>query len=225
MRMGTTVQMQQSTYLASTAMIGAVGKKSVKLCNAQRLRLPQVAVSDLSVIYPEAVVASSQALGWQNIRAVEMCHELTEWAMPPLENHCIIVQLGQPVNISARIDGHSFDRRVQPGEIAILPAGVPPNGVSKTLMQTMRCTYTSPTFRAARQAESLISVRFHQAAVRRQRRTDSPHRNVFAVRIEGGERYRETLRRFAGDGARHATRQALQLFEGRAHESRRDGTP
>ena len=121
----TNVQTRQATYLAPTATIGAFKKGSAEMCDAQRFRPPQVSVSDMSVIYPEAVVASSQALGWQNIRAVEMRHELIEWAMPPLENHCIIIQTGPPVQLSAQIDGHSFDRCVQPGEIAIVPAGLP----------------------------------------------------------------------------------------------------
>lgn len=121
----TNVQMRQSNYVELGHTLRAAEKESVKMCSAQRFRLPQVSVSDLAVIYPEAVVASSQELGWQNIRAIEMSHELTEWAMPPLENHCIIIQTGPAVQLSAQIDGHSFDRCVQPGEITIVPAGLP----------------------------------------------------------------------------------------------------
>lgn len=121
----TNIRMQQSTYLAPTATTRAIEKRGAKMCNGQRFRLPQVSVGDLSVVYPEAVVASSQALGWQNIRAVEMRHELIEWGMPPLENHCIIIQLGPPVQLSARIGGHSFNQCLQPGEIVIVPAGAP----------------------------------------------------------------------------------------------------
>lgn len=118
----TNVQMQRSTYLPPTT-IGAVGKKRINFRNSQRLGLAQVAVSDLSLIYPEAVVASSQELGWQNLRAIQMRHTSLEWTMPPLENHCIIIHLGPQLNVNARIDGRSFDQSVQPGEIAIVPAG------------------------------------------------------------------------------------------------------
>jgi AraC family transcriptional regulator len=119
------VQMQQSTYIApGFTTRGAVEKESVNKCNAPKLHLAQASVSDLSLIYPEAVVASSQELGWQNARAVHMRHELTEWDMPPFENHCIIVQLGPSLNVSARIDGHVFDQRLQPGDITIVPAGL-----------------------------------------------------------------------------------------------------
>jgi AraC family transcriptional regulator len=80
-------------------------------------------VSDLSAIYPEAVVTSSEALGWQNLRAIHM-QQRSEWTMPPLENHCLIIQLGPPVTVSARIDRYKFEKRVQPGEIIIVPAGM-----------------------------------------------------------------------------------------------------
>lgn len=121
----TNIQRQQATYLAPAAMIGAVGKKGLTSYKAQGLPLLPASVSDVSAIYPEAVVASSQALGWQNIRTIEMRHESSEWAMPPFENHCMIIQLGRAVQLSARIDGHSFERRVEPGAIAIVPAGLP----------------------------------------------------------------------------------------------------
>jgi AraC family transcriptional regulator len=118
------VQMRQSTYLAPGHTFSGVGKGNIQMRNSQRLRPAQVQVSDLSVIYPEAVVASSQELGWQNIRAIEMRHDLVEWSMPPLENHCIIIQTGPSVQLRAQIDGHSFDQRLQTGEIVIVPAGL-----------------------------------------------------------------------------------------------------
>jgi AraC family transcriptional regulator len=84
-------------------------------------------LSDLSEIHPEAVITSSQHLGWQNIRALHMRHTNREMEVPPLESHCMILSLGphgpQP-RASASIDGHDFGRRLSPGEIAIIPAGV-----------------------------------------------------------------------------------------------------
>lgn len=117
--------MRQSNYLTPAITVREVEKRSARVCNAQGLRLPQVSVSDLSVAYTEAVVASSEALGWQSIHAVQIRHELMEWAMPPLENHCIIIQTGPPVQLSARVGAESFDQCVQTGEIAIIPAGLP----------------------------------------------------------------------------------------------------
>jgi AraC family transcriptional regulator len=82
-------------------------------------------VSDLSVIYPEAVVASSQPLGWENLRALEMRQTISEWTMPPLENHCILVQLGRSLKVAARIGEQSFEQSLPPGTITIIPAGLP----------------------------------------------------------------------------------------------------
>jgi AraC family transcriptional regulator len=121
----TNVQMRQSAYLAPGHTFSRAGRGSAQMSNSQRLSLAQVQVSDLSVVYPDAVVASSEALGWQNIRAVEMRHDFAEWNMPPLENHCIIIQMGPPVSLSARIGGSSFDQCLQTGGIAIVPAGLP----------------------------------------------------------------------------------------------------
>jgi AraC family transcriptional regulator len=85
-------------------------------------------LSDLSQIQPEAVITSSQTLGWQNIRVLHMRHTNREMEIPPLESHCMILSLGphgpQP-DASASIDGYDFGRRLSPGEIAIIPAGVP----------------------------------------------------------------------------------------------------
>jgi AraC family transcriptional regulator len=85
-------------------------------------------LSDLSQIHPEAVITSSQDLGWQNIRVLHMRHTGREMEVPPLENHCMILSLGphgpQP-GASASIDGYDCGPRLSPGEIAIIPAGVP----------------------------------------------------------------------------------------------------
>jgi AraC family transcriptional regulator len=85
-------------------------------------------MNDLSQIHPEAVITSSQDLGWQNIRVLHMRHANREMEVPPLESHCVILSLG-PLDprlcASASIDGYDVDRRINPGEIAIIPAGVP----------------------------------------------------------------------------------------------------
>lgn len=124
MRGLTTVQVQRPTYLPPNTpntpnIFVPVGRKFPK---APRPKVQQGAVSDLSVIYPEAEVLSSQTLGWQNICAIEM-RLGSEWTMPPLENHCIIIQLGPPRFVCARIDNRNFARTLQTGEIVILPAG------------------------------------------------------------------------------------------------------
>jgi AraC family transcriptional regulator len=122
MRGLTNVQIQQSTYLPPTTL-EATAKKRGNWQSVSPLVPAQVPVSDLSVIYPEAIVTSSEVLGWQNLRAIHM-QQQSEWTMPPLENHCLIIQLGPPVSVSARIDRNRFEQTVQPGEITIVPAGM-----------------------------------------------------------------------------------------------------
>ena len=89
----------------------------------QRERVPSAA-SDLSFTYPDDVVASSQPLGWQNLRAFEMRQRISEWTMPPLENHCLIIQLGNSIRVAARIGDERFEQTLEPGAITIVPAGL-----------------------------------------------------------------------------------------------------
>src|SRR5258707_9849440 len=120
----TTVRSAPSGYFLQSAAIRPVTKQTVKFGGRQRLAIAPPVVSDLSLIYPEAVVASSQPLGWQNLRALEMRQTISEWTMPPLENHCIVIQLGPSVDVTARIGDENFDQRLEPGAIIIVPAGL-----------------------------------------------------------------------------------------------------
>lgn len=117
----TNVHRQPSIYFPPTSLSDSEKKRS-KSRSVLHLAPAQAPVSDLSVIYPEAVVTSSEPLGWQNLRAIQM-NLKSEWTMPPLENHCIIVQLGPPVAVSAQIDQSPFSQTLQPGQIVVIPAG------------------------------------------------------------------------------------------------------
>lgn len=118
----TNVQRQHSTYFPPT-ILQPKAKKRGNSQSVLRLAPTQAPVSDLSVIYPEVVVMSSEPLGWQNLRAIHV-RQQSEWAMPPLENHCIIIQLGSAVSVTAQIDRLKFEQTVQPGDIMIVPAGM-----------------------------------------------------------------------------------------------------
>ena len=80
--------------------------------------------SDVVREYAEAVIASSDALAWQDIRVIQLRHALSELIASPSENHCVILNLGAPVNLYARLGKRNFEGRVQAGEVAIIPAGV-----------------------------------------------------------------------------------------------------
>ncbi|HJX92099.1 MAG TPA: AraC family transcriptional regulator [Pyrinomonadaceae bacterium] len=118
----TGVLSQPPGYFVQPAIAPPLNNRTLKV--GGRHNIAPAAVSDLSVIYPEAVVASSQELGWQNLRALEMRHTTWEWTTPPLENHCIIIQLGPSVDVTAEIGDQSFEQSLEPGAITIVPAGM-----------------------------------------------------------------------------------------------------
>jgi AraC family transcriptional regulator len=84
---------------------------------------PGTSLSDLSSVYPETVIASSQDLVWHNIRVLQVHHEYSEMDLPPFDNHCVVVDLESAAPTSASIDGHDFDSFISRGDIAIIPAG------------------------------------------------------------------------------------------------------
>jgi AraC family transcriptional regulator len=121
--MSSVISLQPSDYLMQSPTVRQLTNRATKFVGSQREIAP-TAVSDLSFIYPDAVVASSQPLGWQNLRALEMRQTISEWTTPPLENHCLIIQLGSSVDVTARIGDESFEQTLEPGAITIVPAGL-----------------------------------------------------------------------------------------------------
>ena len=119
----TSISLQPSDYLLQSTTVRQLTNRATKFVGDRREIAPALA-SDLSFIYPEAVVASSQPLGWQNLRALEMRHTISEWTTPPLENHCIIIQLGSSIDVTARLGDESFEQTLEPGAITIVPAGL-----------------------------------------------------------------------------------------------------
>lgn len=81
-------------------------------------------LSDLSALYPEAVLASSKDLGWQDIRVLHVRNEAGDMDLPPLDNHCVIVQLSPSGYVTATINGQAFDNFLSPGDVTIIPAGM-----------------------------------------------------------------------------------------------------
>src|SRR6266850_6648352 len=119
----TSISLQPADYLIQSTTVRQFTNRAAKFVGSQREIAPTTA-SDLSFIYPEAVVASSQPLGWQNLRALEMRQTIAEWTTPPLENHCLIIQLGSSIDVTARIGDESFEQMLEPGAITIVPAGL-----------------------------------------------------------------------------------------------------
>jgi len=85
------------------------------------LRLPSV--KDVALLYPEAVVVSSDAFAWQDIRVVHLRHSLNEMVVPASDNHCLVLNLSAPLYLHASLRKRNFEGKVRAGEVAIIPAG------------------------------------------------------------------------------------------------------
>ena len=88
----------------------------------REIRRQTLSTEDIASAYPEAVVASSDACAWQDIRVVHLRHDIVEMAAPVSDQHCILVNLGVPLYVKTTVDGHSFDGEVATGQVAIMPA-------------------------------------------------------------------------------------------------------
>lgn len=78
---------------------------------------------DLSVIYPQSVLRSSDGSGWQNVRAIHFRHSSTEVVIPASDDHCIVKNLGDSFFTSVYRGKRRFEGEVLPSQSAIIPAG------------------------------------------------------------------------------------------------------
>lgn len=76
-----------------------------------------------SEIYTEALVTSSEALGWQNVRVTHFRPNLKEVVVPVSESHCLVLNLSTPLQLNVRCGKRNFEGRACAGEVAIIPAG------------------------------------------------------------------------------------------------------
>jgi AraC family transcriptional regulator len=80
-------------------------------------------VSDVSQLYPQSVLKSSDATGWQNVRAVHFRHTAKEAIMPASDDHCMVLNLGSPFFAYVHTGKRHFEGEIGAGEVAIIPAG------------------------------------------------------------------------------------------------------
>ena len=79
-------------------------------------------VNDVAALYPESVLKSSDATGWQNVRAVHFRHSANEVMIPASDDHCMVLNLG--ASCFAYVPGkRRFEGEIGSGEVAIIPAG------------------------------------------------------------------------------------------------------
>jgi AraC family transcriptional regulator len=96
-------------------------KRSVRSRRAADLQVQPV--GDVALQYPEAVVVSSDAFAWQDIRVLQLRHSMDQMLVPPSDSHCLVLNLSAPLNLNARSGKRHFEGKVRAGEVAIMPAG------------------------------------------------------------------------------------------------------
>jgi AraC family transcriptional regulator len=88
----------------------------------KRESTPCSASETITRLYPKTVVASSESLAWRDICLVHMRHSLNEVAIPASDHHCLVVNLGAPLQLSLGFDRRNLRGKVHAGEVAIIPA-------------------------------------------------------------------------------------------------------
>ena len=80
-------------------------------------------INDLAALYPQSVVKSSDATGWQNVRAIHFRHSGAEVTIPGSDDHCMVLNLGASVFVYVQHGKRRFEGELWSGEVAIIPAG------------------------------------------------------------------------------------------------------
>src|SRR5499433_3849485 len=89
----------------------------------RRAEIAKRPTNDLSVLYPQSVLKSSDAIGWQNVRAIHFRHTSREVLIPSSDDHCIVKNLGTPFFMNVYPGKRRFEGKVLSNEPAIIPAG------------------------------------------------------------------------------------------------------
>jgi len=105
------------------------------------------ATSNLSELYPHAVLRSSDAIGWQNVRAIHFRHCARELLIPASDDHCLVLNLGAPFFSDVHPGKRRFGGIIRSGEVAIIPPGS--SWICRSdgaQLQTMLLLYLRPLF-------------------------------------------------------------------------------
>jgi AraC family transcriptional regulator len=89
------------------------------------ITLEKQSINDLSALYPQSVLKSSDGTGWQNVRAIHFRHNSKEALIPASDDHCMVLNLGTPFFTHIYPGKRRFQGRLLSGEVAIIPAGSP----------------------------------------------------------------------------------------------------
>jgi AraC family transcriptional regulator len=89
----------------------------------QRQQLAHQSSTDVSLLYPQGVLRSSDDIGWQNIRAIHFRDSFKELIVPASDEHCMALNLGPSFLIKVYSEKRRFEGELLSGEVAIVPAG------------------------------------------------------------------------------------------------------
>ena len=77
----------------------------------------------VSVLQSDAVVASSDDLSWQNVRALHLRRSFGELRVPASDRHCIVLNLSTSVTLCGQVKNRHFEGELRLNEVAIMPVG------------------------------------------------------------------------------------------------------
>jgi len=135
-----------SNYQVLPPRCGKQLPQSTTVRVAQREDAAKHSSGDLSALYPQAVLKSSDEIGWQNVRAIHFRYSSQEVLIPASDDHCMVLNLGASLFI--HVPGkRRFEGPLLSGHVAIIPAGASWICRSElTQAQTLLLLYLRPLF-------------------------------------------------------------------------------
>lgn len=100
-----------------------LASRCVKSLRRDREESEKRSIDELSVLHPDSVLKSSDAIGWNNLRAIHFHHTASEVAIPASDDHCMVLNLGTPFFINVSPGKRRFEGQILSREVAIIPAG------------------------------------------------------------------------------------------------------
>ena len=123
MNSATSVQVQMPGYLVQSVTVHPATKRTVEF-GSQRSQAGPTAVGDLSLIYPDDVVSSSELLDGRTYLHLRCGRQCLNGPCRRLRTTASSIRLGPSVVVTVRIGDESFEQTLEPGDITIVPAGL-----------------------------------------------------------------------------------------------------
>jgi len=108
------------------------------------------------------IASTSDSLGWQHLRLVQLRHGVGEGVEPSSTDHCIVLQLGSSLHLIAHRPGgdRNLEGDLRPTQMALIPAGSSWEWHSQdTRLQTTLLLYLRPHLLGTAAAEGGLANR------------------------------------------------------------------